>query len=50
MKLLLKLKEFRNNKKRISPIFTPLHIIKYVILHAGFLFSKIILFFTCCFL
>ena len=45
MNLLLRLKEFRNNKRKyISPIMTPIHILRYIVLHLSNVVHRLILF------
>ena len=45
MKLLLKLKELKNNKRKyISPMMTPIHILRYIVLHLSNVTHKLILF------
>ena len=45
MKLLLKLKELKNNKRKyISPMITPTHILRYIVLHLSNVTHRLILF------
>ena len=45
MKLLLKLKELKNNKRKyLSPMVTPYHILRYIVLHLSYVAHRIILF------
>ena len=45
MKLLLKLKELKNNKRKyISPMMTPYHILRYIVLHLSNVAHRLILF------
>ena len=45
MTILSKLKELKNNKRKyLSPMVTPYHILRYIVLHLSYVAHRIILF------
>ncbi len=45
MTILSKLKELKNNKRKyISPMITPIHILRYIVLHLSNVAHRLILF------